>query len=345
MSAKARRAWFSISSIIYKDKRISVERAFQLFDSLVSPVALYGCEVWYPAILPKKSFQGTYSLLYSWENFQSEKLNQSCARILLSVHRKASRLAVLGDLGRHPMAVRAIAHCLNYRLCLASKPGNSLLGRVMTEMTDMTQTGADCWLSRANKMAQLLDTPDVRFCQTSGRHMLRCVKSKFERYWMDEIKSSRLGIDGQQHNKLLTYSSFKSSFNIQPFIMLVRNRNQRCQLSRLRVSAHRLGCELQPQIPRDERFCKYCPPTNGPGGQTVRPVDNECHCLTDCIVSRAERTVLFDNISSRNSDFSVLCNVDKFKTLVCPISSIDCKEVNRYLALHFKERDNIDLGV
>ena len=48
LSAKARRAWYSISSIIYKDKRISVERAFQLFDSLVSPVALYGCEVWYP---------------------------------------------------------------------------------------------------------------------------------------------------------------------------------------------------------------------------------------------------------------------------------------------------------
>ena len=74
-------------------------------------------------------------------------------------------------------------------------------------------------------------------------------------------------------------------------------------------------------------------------------MDNECHCLTDCIVSRAERTVLFENISSRNSDFSVLCNVDKFKTLVCPISSIDCKEVNRYLDLHFKERDNIDLSV
>ena len=45
LTAKARRAWFSISGIVYKDKRISVERAFQPFDSLVSPVALYGCAV------------------------------------------------------------------------------------------------------------------------------------------------------------------------------------------------------------------------------------------------------------------------------------------------------------
>ena len=166
---------------------------------------------------------------------------------------------------------------------------------------------------------------------------------------MDQIKSSRIGSDGQQHNKLLTYSSFKSSFHIEPYMNLVKNRNQRCQLSRLRVSAHRLGCELQrysrPQIPRDKRYCKYCPPTTGSGGEPVRPVDSECHCLTDCIVSQAERSVLFDNMSSRNSNFSVQCNVEKFKYLVCPISAVNCKEVNRYLEFHFKERDKIDLGL
>ena len=249
----------SISSIIYKDKRISVERAFQLFDSLVSPVALYGCEVWYPLNLPKKNLQGKSKLLSSWENFQAETINQSCSRMILSVHRKASRLAVLGELGRHPLAVRAMAHCLNYKLCLATKPVNSLLGRAMCEMTHMTLTGVDCWLSRANKMSQLLDTPDIRFSPTSGGQLLKCIKSKFERYWLDEIKMSRLGTDGESHNKLLTYSSFKCHFSVEPYINLVQNRNQRCHLSRLRVSAHRLGCELQrycrPQIPRDQRYC------------------------------------------------------------------------------------------
>ena len=349
LSAKARRAWFSISSLIYKDKRISVERAFQLFDSLVSPVALYGCEVWYPINLPKKCLQSKNKLLSSWENFQSETINQSCSRILLSVHRKASRLAVLGELGRHPMAVRALAHCLNYRLCLANKPASSLLGRAITEMKIMAQNGVDCWLSRTDKLANLLGTANIRFSPTSGRQLLRCVKSHFERYWLDEIKLSRLGTDGEQHNKLLTYSSFKCHFSLEPYMTLVKNRNQRCQLSRLRVSAHRLGCEIQrycrPQIPRDKRYCKYCPPTTLTGGQTVRPVDSECHCLTDCIVGHAERSVLFDNVSSRNTEFVELCNIDKFKSLVCPISATDCKLVNKYLEGHFKERDRIDSSV
>ena len=51
---KASRAWFGISNVIYKNKRMEVEKIFNLFDSLVTPVALYGCEFWLPCILPKK---------------------------------------------------------------------------------------------------------------------------------------------------------------------------------------------------------------------------------------------------------------------------------------------------
>ena len=349
LCAKARKAWFSLSKIIYKDKRIPVNRAFQLFDSLVSPIALYGSELWFPYILPKKSFLGKTNLLTSWESFKCENLNQMCSRILLSVHRKASRLAVLGDLGRYPLAVRSMAQCLNYRQCLASKPANSLLGRVVSEMSVMAQNGQDCWLTRANKMAELLQTPNVKYSISSGRYLLKHIQCKFQIFWRDEITSSRVGPDGEQHNKLLTYSSFKSHFATEPFITMVRNRNQRCHLSRLRVSAHRLACETQrycrPPVPRDQRYCKYCPPVPGPGGQPVRPVDDECHCLTSCIVGRDYRPALFDEVASRNCKFTQLCFVDKFKTLVCPISPTDAKQVSRFLERQFNDRDKIDLGV
>ena len=35
---KANRAWFAISNVLYKYKRLPVDRAFQLFDSLISRV-------------------------------------------------------------------------------------------------------------------------------------------------------------------------------------------------------------------------------------------------------------------------------------------------------------------
>ena len=53
---KASRAWFGISNIVAKNKRMEVDKIFNIFDSLVTPVALYGCEFWLPLIIPKKIF-------------------------------------------------------------------------------------------------------------------------------------------------------------------------------------------------------------------------------------------------------------------------------------------------
>ena len=129
---------------------------------------------------------------------------------------------------------------------------------------------------------------------------------------MDEIKSTRIGADNEQHNKLLTYSSFKSSFSSEPYLTLVQNRNQRCHLTRLRVSAHRLGVETQrykrPPVPRTQRFCAYCPPVPVTGGLAVRPVDDECHCLTSC-----------------------------------PMQNSNCKLVSQFLQKQFIEGDKIDI--
>ena len=346
LCAKARRAWFSISNLVYKDKRMPVSRAFQLFDSLVSSVALYGCEFWLPHVLPKKCFTTKTKLLSGWEDLKCETINQQCCRILLSVHKKTSRLAVLGELGRYPMVVKAVAQTLNYKLCLENKPANSILGLARTEMASMASQGIDCWLTRANKMASLLKTPRLTYSAYSGRQILKSVKGCFDRYWLDEIKSCRIGADNIQHNKILTYSTFKCHFSTELYITLVQNRNQRCDLTRLRVSAHRLGVETQrykrPPVPRTQRYCAYCPPVPVPGGLSIRPVDDECHCLTSCVVGQQERPQLFQSIASSNSKFIDLSNEDKFKYLVCPTNNTDCKLVSRFLQKQFSDRAKID---
>ena len=346
LCAKARKAWFAISNIIYKDKRMPVPRAFQLFDALVSPVALYACEFWFPLNLTKKSLKTKQNLLASWEGLKCETVNQQCSRILLSVHKKASRLAVLGDLGRYPMAIRAISQCLNYRLSLARKPNNSLLGLAMAEMRDFVGQGVDCWLGRVERMSDLLNMPKIYYSKSSGRRVTANLQSKFDRFWLDSITDAQIGSDGEQHNKLLCYSSFKCHFRTEPYVTLVRNRNQRCHLSRLRVSAHQLGVEVlryrRPPVPRSERMCVYCPP--GPGHPGARPLDDECHCVTECVVGQADRLDVYQSIGSRNLDFPNLSNINKFKFLVCPSNPTDCKTVSRYLQRQFDRRDQIDRG-
>ena len=74
-------------------------------------------------------------------------------------------------------------------------------------------------------------------------------------------------------------------------------------------------------------------------------MDNELHCLTACVVGQNYRPDLFSSIVSTNSNFSNMCNLDKFKTLVCPTSAANCKLVSRFLDKQFSDKEKIDLGV
>merc|ERR1711947_31077 len=68
--------------------------------------------------------------------------------------------------------------------------------------------------------------------------------------------------DQLDHNKLRTYKTYKSSFTREPYLDLVRNRNQRSALTRLRTGSHVLGVErgrwTRPVTPLEQRTCSYC---------------------------------------------------------------------------------------
>ena len=136
---KPSRAWFSVN-IIFRNKRMKIDQALGIFDSLVTPVATYGSPLWLPYIIPQKIFKSAENILDFWDKFEAEKLNQKCCRMLLSVNKKTSRLALLGELARYPILVASLSQCLNYKLSLlTSKITSCLLGHVMTEMADMSE--------------------------------------------------------------------------------------------------------------------------------------------------------------------------------------------------------------
>ena len=263
---KASRAWFGISNLIFKNNRMEVDKALGIFDSLVTPVATYGSPLWLPYILPQNSLKSAEGILDSWEKLQAEKLNQKCCRIILSVNKKTSRLALLGELARYPIFIACLSQCLNYKLSLLkSKTRSGLLGHVMTEMTDMCNGGHDTWLTRVTQIERQLNLPRINhFSKTSGKAMTSLLKSKFDRFWLDKIKTPKIGTDGLDHNKLRTYKNLKASFTREPYLDLIRNRNQRSFITRLRVSSHNLAIErgryTRPVTPIEQRICTYCKP-------------------------------------------------------------------------------------
>ena len=105
---------------------MSTDKALQIFDQLVFSIGLYNCQSWLPLVMMKKSFNDENSVLSSWEIFQLETLNQKICRMILGVHKKSSRLAVLGELGRFPLFIKGLCHALKYQAHLCKIEGNKL---------------------------------------------------------------------------------------------------------------------------------------------------------------------------------------------------------------------------
>jgi hypothetical protein len=131
---KANRAWFAISNVLYQHKKMAVKKALQLFDSLIRPVLLYAVELWLPFVINKKGLDNYNCLMKFWEKFQPEILNQKVCRLLLSVHKKCSRLAVLGEVGRYPVLLPALKLCIKYQHQIDNLDKNSLIYKAILDM-------------------------------------------------------------------------------------------------------------------------------------------------------------------------------------------------------------------
>ena len=362
LNDKATRAWYGISNIIFKNKRMQVDRIFSLFDSLVTPVATYGSPLWLPFTIKNKNFENLTTMLDSWENFNSEVINQKCAKMALSVNKTTSRLAVLGELGRYPLFLSSLSQCLNYKQSLVSrKSSNKLVACALNEMKQLNDRNIDCWLARVIKVEKVLKiSKNIFYNKSSGKKFLNILKGKFDRYFLDKINEIKItGSDLKDHNKLRTYKTLKSSFTREPYVDLVRNRNQRCYLSRLRTSSHRLRVELgrhtRPTTPFNDRTCLYCPtlPPSCPGpppgqpalsssGRQTNPTDDEFHFLMECQLFKNERSILFNRVESINTKFATLSTTEQFKTLLCPVSAVFVKLIHRFVKNMFESRDKYD---
>ena len=348
---KASRAWFGISHTIFKNKRMESDQVFGIFDSLITPIASYACAFWLPFVIKKRGFNSLTELLDTWGDLRAETLNQKCSRMFLSVHSKASRLAVLGELGRYPIFVTALSQCLNYKLSLFNRQTNTnLIGHVLNEMTKMSENGHDCWLTRVNTIENLLNIPkNMKLTKTSGKNITARVRSIFERFWLDKINEFKPNqTDNLDHNKLRVYRQFKSSFTIEPYIKLVRNRNQRSSLTRLRISAHTLATELlrrtRPVTPFHQRVCAYCQTTTNNITVAEKPIDSEQHFMMSCERFKNMRNGFIIKMSALLPGFKDLSNNQKFKTLMCPTTPQTTKLVNRYIKSMLLKREQIDAG-
>ena len=261
--------------------------------------------------------------------------------MLLSVQKKASRLAVLGEIGRYPLLLSALANVFKYEHSLRSRQAeNTVISSIFREMENYVRVDQDCWLTRVQKIKDGINI------KVSGSHknknishlLKKQLNSKFEKLWLDSINLVKMK-NGHDSNKLRFYKCFKGSFKQEPYISLVNNRNQRCQLSRVRISAHNLAIERSrystEYIPPEMRKCTYC---------TLECTDSEVHFLTQCPTFEFKRNCYKGKMKSVGINIDSYDSYSQAAIMLCPTTAKQAKITNKFIDIMFKTREQVDEG-
>ena len=256
------------------------------------------------------------------------------------MHKRCSRLATIGELGRYPLLVSALKHSLKYEWQIRNQDQESIVNMAYREMAEMPQL--DTWYTRVQSIKTLLGVTPLYGTEYSVNMSLgRKLKSNFDRFWLDQINELKIGNDGLDHNKLRFYKTLKGSFSQEPYITNILNRSQRTWLTRYRVSAVanlriESGRYTRPVTPITQRVCKYCDSGS---------VDNERHAILECDTFRLKRNCFNGKISSLNPNFLNLSREQKLITLLCPSNQQIALCVSKYLGIITETRSKIDKGL
>ena len=279
--------------------------AMKLFNSLVLPIILYGCEIWFPLI--------NQTLRTKLNVFQMKNMKS-----ILKVKQSTANLCVYGDLGEYPIDQKIICKTIKYWIRIVNLPKDNIVKQMYTVLEGLHHIGHKTWVSQVKDIMEKAELAelwtDVPPKKTLSKYIRHHLESIFRQHWLDEINNS------VKNSKLRLYKEIKYTFMPEPYLFF-NIPKFRYAISRLRLSSHHLEIETgrytRPLTPANQRFCAACP----------GKVGDEYHFLTECVSHSENRNILFDEIKRDIPNFLTQANKEKF------ISILTSQNMNVLLSL------------
>ena len=306
---KSLRALYSIYSTInvYSDGK-SLSLFLKLFDSLVKPVLLYGCEIWGPAALKV--------------NNPIDKLVNKFYRTLLGVPNQSSTIGIQVELGRFPISLNIKHTMLKYWTRLATLPKSRLVSHCYWSLHNINNL-KDTWFTAIKQIIESSGEHNLNFLWNS-QALLDGVEpkviSKCQSQILHDAKMRFLSEavnDMDKQVKLQYFKEAKSEFTVSKYLGEIGVRSSRSLIAKLRLGVLDLEVEKgrrfkidhsgrKVQIPRAERYCKLC--------QTSE-IEDEVHFLFSCPTLAQTRQEYLEPLTARCPELATASHQDKLMYL------------------------------
>ena len=144
ISEKATKASFSVSQKCAWAGHLTPRIALQLFDSFVTPILNYGSELW----CKSKEIQCI------------ERVQLKFIKYLLGVKSSTCTLAVLGEVGRFPVAISQHIKLLKYWIRLLQTDDSKLVKKAFLTQRSLLDAGYVTWISKVEEICKLYNLED-----------------------------------------------------------------------------------------------------------------------------------------------------------------------------------------
>lgn len=259
----------------------------KLFDSLVKPAILYGCEIWGPELLQYKT---------PFDKSAIEQFHLKFCKIILGLPWYTSNVASRAELGRFPLISEIQCNIYSYYLRLKYNIGNDLLKHAfnyaMSNATDFQKVYSSLVSNTSNH-----NIPSKHEIKSKRKKMLKSLHDNYQTDWINNINENSNG----QHK--ITGKFVKTKYNFESYLTTIRKPANRIALTKLRLGVHKLRIQTGKYedkgkaIPVNQRICKIC---------TKNEIENVEHFIGHCTGFTNIRKDYFNQISSIDTSFATL---------------------------------------
>ena len=243
---KASRAMFEILKRS-KALRLDIDTTLHMFDTLVTPILLYGCEVW---------GYDTHPLI--------EKLHLRFLKLLLHLRKSTPNCMVYGETGRFELYILIRKRALSYWFKLITGNGMKWSSHMYCVLYSYYVEGSLKlpWIAYIHKTLCTLglmyiwnDSTNCNYAVNYNVNMLKRLVQQlsidqFMQNWSSEINNS---------NKCLCYRVYKQEFGLEKYLLILPLA-LRIPYTRLRCRNNRLQIEIgsYENSDRELRLCNKC---------------------------------------------------------------------------------------
>lgn len=323
LSKKAKKTIAYIRVMLSNCTNVPLDLLTKLFDALVKPVLLYGCEIWGPELLSYKT---------DFDKSTIEQTHIKFCKQVLNVPFYTSNMKCRAELGRFPLSIDIKKHIASYYYRLQHNITNPLLKGayqyIMSHDTD--------FINIVKNVKEIKNHQPVT--EPITKYHIRIASKKVEKDLKTSSKNvlfQSLALESLNKPNRLTYGHLKKDYCIEKYLQLTKVPSNRIIISKFRLNAHKLrsntGCyenKGQP-IPYENRTCYYCKSTS---------IEDEKHFILECNQFNGSRAALYSEIAKASSTFSHLSLQEKLHFMLNSQNEQIINMVGKYLHKIYTER-------